>query len=134
MLVSPCPLDSRPSTPDPGMPGSGNAQNVPCGGAEPGQRFGTHIGALVKLLFEPAPAEVRVQRPAWPAGDVPGAAVPEVTVEDDHGAGLAEHLDLARVRAERVGHDLAWQLGAAVAAGDHPSRPVGLREVVDQPD
>src|SRR5215469_12456386 len=134
MLVSPPPSDNRPSTPDPGMPRSGNAQNVPCGGAEAGQRFGTHIGALVKLLFEPTPAEVRVQRPAWTAGDVPGAAVPEVTVEDNHGAGLAEHLDLGRVRAERVGHDLTWQPGAAVAAGYHPGRPVDLREVIDQPD
>src|SRR5215468_3481202 len=120
MLVSPCPLDNPAVRHDPGMLGSGNAQNVPRGGAEPGQRFRTRVGTLVKLLFEPAPAEVRVQRPARPAGSVPGTAVPEVTVEDDHGAGLAEHLDLARVRAERVGHDLPWQLSTAVAAGDHP--------------
>ena len=89
---------------------------------------------LVELLPVGAAGEVGVQRAAGPVAAVQGAAVPQVAVEDDDGAGRRDELDLIGMSGGRVGQRLTRGAAGPVRAGHHPGGAVAGGEVVEQPD
>lgn len=104
------------------------------GGGQAVVGFYADVGLLVELLGEVAEGEVRVDCSSRLVGSVPGAAVPEVAVEDDDVACAAGELELVAVGCRGVGHLVGGEGAAAVGAGDDAGRAVLGGEVVEEPD
>ncbi len=98
------------------------------------QGFLADVLLLVELLPVGTAGEVGVQRTAGPVAAVQGAAVPQVAIEDDDGAGRRDELDFVGMSGGGIGERLAGGPAVPVGAGYHPSGAVVGGEVVEQPD